>query len=163
MTDVVLEEVDQEDIHTPVAYETAVEIEIRAPRERVWKALTEEVGAWWSHTYRDDIVGVYLEPWPGGRFYEKFDEDGNGGLYATVTYAEYPSLIRYQGPMGMPGSQLTTGRFELIEQSAETTLMKFTGWVMGDIPDELMEERRRGGSEIYSSLVKYLEEGVKVR
>lgn len=163
MPEVELKEVSQEDVHTPVAYETAVDIVINAPRERVWKALTEEIGAWWSHTYREDIVGVYLEPWPGGRFYEKFDEKGNGGLYATVTYAEYPSLIRYQGPMGMPGSQLITGRFELIEETDQSTLVKINGWVLGDVPGELMAERSRGGSEIYSSLKRYLEEGVTVR
>lgn len=47
------------------------EIDIDAPRERVWRALTDQLSSWWLkdfHVLGEDSI-VTLEPTPGGRLY----------------------------------------------------------------------------------------------
>jgi uncharacterized protein YndB with AHSA1/START domain len=41
------------------------EVVIAAPRERVFAALTDEVGTWWAHRFRDGSE-VRLDPELGG-------------------------------------------------------------------------------------------------
>jgi hypothetical protein len=45
----------------------------------------------------------YIDPRPGGGFYEIFDETGDGVLHATVIYAHRGKLLRLDGPLGLSG------------------------------------------------------------
>lgn len=62
-----------------------------------------EVDAWWDHRFSENPVDFYLEPQPGGGFYEIFDAGGDGVLHATVIYADRGSLLRFAGPLGLSG------------------------------------------------------------
>src|SRR5688500_16864894 len=66
------------------SFEIEQEVEIQAPPERVFDALTAEVGNWWSHAFDDAPRAILLEPHVGGRFHEVWGDD-EGALYATVT------------------------------------------------------------------------------
>ena len=62
-----------------------LEIQIAAPRARVWKAIVDETSLWWR---KDFYVGkrpkgMVFEPRVGGRMYEDWG-DGAGVLWATV-------------------------------------------------------------------------------
>jgi uncharacterized protein YndB with AHSA1/START domain len=67
------------------SYEVAVEVTVRAPRERVWAALTADAGRWWPADFftTDGPARFVIEPRLGGRVYEDW---GNGGgvLWGTV-------------------------------------------------------------------------------
>ncbi|WP_218276349.1 SRPBCC family protein, partial [Pseudomonas sp. FW305-BF6] len=52
------------------------EVFINAPRERVFKALTENIGDWWEFRIgpKDVPSTLTLNPVPGGQFIEKWRE-----------------------------------------------------------------------------------------
>src|SRR3954469_15370970 len=83
---------------------------VNAPRDKVFKALTEEANAWWAHTQAtkngtppgEDKTKITMEPKVGGRFYEDF-VNGGGFLYATVSWLKPGFEIELVGPMGFDG------------------------------------------------------------
>jgi uncharacterized protein YndB with AHSA1/START domain len=62
-------------------------ITINAKPERVIQAWVEEMNQWWTKPYYNDhdrIHGLYMESKLGGRYIEKWDEDGSGFLIGIV-------------------------------------------------------------------------------
>ncbi|MEO2010992.1 MAG: hypothetical protein ABGX22_20120, partial [Pirellulaceae bacterium] len=52
-------------------------VTIEASRQRVWRALNDQLSSWWLpvfHMLGPDSI-VTLEPWAGGRLYEKCGND----------------------------------------------------------------------------------------
>lgn len=47
-----------------------------------------------------------IEAWPGGKFVEEFDDQGNGALHATVILAQRPKLLAHGWSVGIDGSGL---------------------------------------------------------
>ena len=67
-----------------------------AAASRVYEAFTIDVDAWWApHAFSDSKI--LLEPIVNGRFYEAFNEAGQGILYATVTYVKQNEELRLRG------------------------------------------------------------------
>ena len=83
--------------------------------EAVYDGITGDLSGWWDHRFSDDPVRFVLEPRPGGRFLELFNEEGDGVVHATVTYAHRGRAIRFEGPLGFSGQAVqlvTTYEFE---------------------------------------------------
>ena len=76
-----------------------------SPRE-TYDALTGDISGWWDHTFATEPYRLYIEPRPGGGFYEIFDESGDGVRHAVVTAAERGVLLRFEGPLGLAGNAL---------------------------------------------------------
>lgn len=64
------------------------------------------VGAWWDHRFSETPARFYLEPKPGGGFWELFDDAGNGARHATVIAVQRGVLLRMEGPLGLSGKAL---------------------------------------------------------
>ncbi len=109
------------------------EVKIAASPEKVFKALTENIGAWWSHSFSEDPKRIALEAYPGGRFFEEFE--GGGALYATVVYVEAAKEIRMIGSMGMRGAVAGHIAFSL-ETDGNGTLLKLSHSAIGEISEE---------------------------
>ena len=77
-------------------------ITLSAPPERVWKALTGEVGSWWGFHIGPDDSDISLDARVGGQFIERWG-DGEGELYATVSFLRKGKKITLEGGMGMSG------------------------------------------------------------
>jgi hypothetical protein len=73
----------------------------------VYDHLTGDISAWWDHSYSGNPAKLYIEPKPGGGFYEIFDSTGDGVRHATVTYARRGQMLRLEGPLGLSGQALT--------------------------------------------------------
>ena len=77
-----------------LTYELA--IQINAPRERVWKAITQEANYWWLPDFR--MVGenstVSLELKAGGGLIEQ-TEEGGSLLWYTVQWFQPSSFVLY--------------------------------------------------------------------
>jgi len=41
----------------------------------IYDAITGDISGWWDHSFSDSPLRFYMEPKPGGGFYEIFDED----------------------------------------------------------------------------------------
>lgn len=136
-----------------------LEYVIEASPDRVFRGVTAEIGAWWTHSFKEHKT-VSLEPRVGGRFYEDWG-DGQGALYATVTYLEAPRKLRLSGPMGMSGAVACAMEFALEDRGA-STLLKLTHDILGTINPQVVEEYRAGWKELLGqSLKNHVEQGAK--
>lgn len=136
----------------------ALEFAIRATPERVYEAITREIGAWWTHAYRKGstvsldarVGGAFGEAWPGG-----------GALYATLTYLEPPRKLRLQGPMGMSGAVACSMEFELEARDGGTRL-SLVHDILGRIEAGTVESYRAGWKELLGeSLTRHVEGGAR--
>jgi uncharacterized protein YndB with AHSA1/START domain len=128
---------------------------IAAPPERVFSALTAEIGRWWTHRFRTDGV-VGFEPELGGRFFEAWS--GGGALYAEVTYLDPPRMLRLAGPMGMEGAVISTMVFELTAEEHGTSLL-LTHDILGALSAETAEDYEAGWKALLGQTLKAYAEG----
>jgi uncharacterized protein YndB with AHSA1/START domain len=141
---------------TAIAFDVEAQIDVPVPPAGVWRALTEEIGRWWPHTFTDEPFAIRLEPSIGGRFYEQFDEAGSGALYATVTYLEPERVLRISGPMGMRTAAIYVKTYRLEPVEGNGTRVRTTASTMGDVSEETRESYRAGGLEILEALRRHL-------
>jgi len=73
----------------------------------VFDHLTGDISQWWDHSFSPHPYKIFIEPRPGGGFYEIFDESGNGALHASVIFAQRGEMLRMEGPLGLSGQALT--------------------------------------------------------
>ncbi len=128
-----------------VREEIALAYDFPAPRERVFAALTSEVGKWWTHRFKEGSE-VGFEPRIGGRFYEEWEPSG-AVLYATVTYIDPPRRLRLEGPMGMSGAVAASMDF-VLEASGTGTRLKLVHDILGSMEKDEIEEYRKGWAEL---------------
>lgn len=103
------------------------EARVAAPPERVWTALVERVGEWWSpdHTFSGDAGNLSIEARPGGCFCERLP--GGGGVeHLRVVYVAPGERLRMAGALGpLQGSGLAgsaTWELAAADDGAATTL-----------------------------------------
>ncbi|MCK7528497.1 MAG: hypothetical protein MZV64_68495 [Ignavibacteriales bacterium] len=64
------------------------EVTLPGTPEVIFDAVTGDISGWWDHSFTDNPKEFYIEPVPGGGFWEIFDDEGNGVLHARVIYAD---------------------------------------------------------------------------
>jgi hypothetical protein len=69
----------------------------------IYDGLTGDISAWWDHSLSEQPLRLFIEPRPGGGFWEIFDPSGDGVRHAEVTLAERGALLRMEGPLGLTG------------------------------------------------------------
>ena len=74
------------------------EISLRATPDAVFGALTAGIDSWWPARHVNGSRMI-LEPYVNGRFYEAFDETGQGVLHAIVTFIKQDEEIRLRGSL----------------------------------------------------------------
>lgn len=89
----------------PVAFPVtgfAFELEAHVPGapEDVFDLFTGDVLPWWDHHFAEKPDRLFIEPKPGGGFFEIFDAAGNGVEHAHVTVAERGKELVFRGPLG---------------------------------------------------------------
>jgi hypothetical protein len=104
----------------------------------VYDAITGDVTGWWDHSFSKHPYKMYIEPKPGGGFYEIFSADGDGVLHATVTAAHRGVLLRFVGPLGLAGravEMVTTWNFTASEK--DSTMLVIAVSAAGDVNEGL--------------------------
>lgn len=104
--------------------------------EESFDVMTGEIGAWWDHSFSEKPHSLRIEPWPGGKFIEEFDDKGNGALHATVIYAERGKRLRYDGPLGLSGRALNCVVTYDYAAQGDSTEVKVTVEMSGQIDAE---------------------------
>ena len=123
-----------------------LEIPIAAPRERVWKALTEEPNAWWLPEFH--MVGadsrVRLEPRAGGHLIE--EREGGGSLvWYTVQMCTPGEALHMCGHVFPQWGGPSTNFFSLLlEESGDGTLLRVQDAHLGRFADGYVDELRQG-------------------
>jgi uncharacterized protein YndB with AHSA1/START domain len=142
------------------SFQIEQEITIHAPRERVFQALTEEIGEWWAFRVGEDQkTKLVFESQLGGRFYEDWG-NGQGALWGTVNYLKAPVEIRMVGVLGKSGA--VTGAYTYkLEEKDGSTVMKLSHQVSGILLPKWEEEHRQGWSKLLGILKEYAEGSVQ--
>jgi DNA-binding transcriptional ArsR family regulator len=135
-----------------------LELQINAPRERVFAALTTEYGNWWPHRYKPDST-CYCEPFPGGKIGEKF-ANGGGAIYGEMVYIDPPSLMISSGASSLNKGLHGYSREELIEKDGGT-LLKRSMHLWGSVPADMERMYREGSRQLLEDALKnYVEKGI---
>ena len=117
------------------AFQVQQELILSASPEAVYDAVTGDISGWWDHSFSEHPKRLFIEPKPGGGFWEIFDDAGNGVLHARVIYADRGKMLRFTGPLGLSGQAadvVTT--YEFLPDPAGTKL-RLTCNVAGQIND----------------------------
>ena len=104
--------------------------------EIIFDAVTGDISGWWDHSFSENPKKFYIEPKPGGGFWEIFDDNGNGVLHATVIYADRGKILRFDGPLGLSGKAIkvvTTYEFEPV--GSDSTLFKVSVHAAGEVDE----------------------------
>jgi uncharacterized protein YndB with AHSA1/START domain len=73
--------------------------------QRVWRALTAEMGLWWSERVHDE-ARTSIEAIPGGLWTQTWST--GGALLGTVTHVQVPVLLRMSGSLASNTPVLNT-------------------------------------------------------
>ncbi|HTQ09104.1 MAG TPA: helix-turn-helix domain-containing protein [Fimbriimonadaceae bacterium] len=135
-----------------------MELYIDAPRERVFRAITEEYGNWWPHRYKPDST-CYCEPFVGGKIGEKFS-NGGGAIYGEIVYFDPPYKAVSSGASslnrGLQGYSVDT-----LEEQGEGTLVKRSMHLWGSIPENVEKMYREGSRQLLEDALRnYCEKGI---
>ncbi len=85
------------------SFEFDLAVEVPGSPEEVFDLFTGDIRPWWDHHFSENPRKLTIEPKPGGRFYEVFDDAGNGAEHARVIYAVRGETLRMDGPLGFSG------------------------------------------------------------
>jgi|SRR5579871_1232015 len=80
------------------------DVVLAASPTEVYDAVTGDISPWWDHHFSQRPAKLFIEPRPGGGFYEIFNDSGDGVLHATVIMADHGKRLRFAGPLGFAGS-----------------------------------------------------------
>jgi DNA-binding transcriptional ArsR family regulator/uncharacterized protein YndB with AHSA1/START domain len=128
------------------------EIRIQSSVDRVFTALTQDIGEWWPAGFFGGRVS--LEPWVGGRFFEEGDK--GSALYGVVTAIEPGSSLRLSGGLGMTGPVAGSFSYRLAADG-DATVVSLSHNAFGDIQEEAQSSYEQGWDRLLSTqLVEYL-------
>jgi hypothetical protein len=124
-------------------FRVEMELVLPATPNEVFDAATGDISAWWDHSFSGHPKKLFIEPKPGGGFYEIFDDAGNGVLHATVIYAQRGKMLRFVGPLGLSGRAVdcvTTWEFNVEPAAAGGTAspgtkLKLTVAISGEVDE----------------------------
>ena len=139
-------------------------ITIAAPPERVWKAWVEEMNAWWTKPYSNDhdrVTGLLLEPRLGGRYIEKWGENGEGFLIGQVTEWLPPTRLAYTWSERSWGGAVTLVRLNFGPDGPGGTRLTYTHAGFERLPDGAAAHAGydSGWSELSQRLKNFIEKG----
>ena len=136
-------------------------VEIDAPCPDVFRALTDDVGAWFHvyHQTGEEAQDMIVEPRPGG-YFKELSRDGDGAIWATVQEIKRDALLVLEGRMGMRPAVYARTVFELEGLPDDRCRLSFTQRGIGEFTaahHEMFGEGWR--AMLCESLKAYVEEG----
>ena len=133
-----------------------LEIVIKAPVARVWKALVAETGAWWRRDFYTDAAAknFIIEPVLGGKMYEDWG-NGEGLIWATVVGVKAPTMLELAGvsapAWGGPNTHYHSFR---LEARGNTTVLRFTDALHGRADEALATSLREGWLLLFNEALR---------
>jgi uncharacterized protein YndB with AHSA1/START domain len=126
---------------SPSGFVVTLDATVAANRDRVYRALVGDVGAWWSsdHTFSGDSRNLSMDARPGGCFCERLP--GGGGVeHLRVLFVKPGEMLRLSGALGpLQPSALTGTMTWTLTASNDSTRVTLTyavgGWREGGFAD----------------------------
>jgi DNA-binding transcriptional ArsR family regulator/uncharacterized protein YndB with AHSA1/START domain len=120
---------------TITSFDITQEHHISAAPDTVWTILTTRIAEWWQEPYRmfDNNDTIELDLRPGGLLLER-TEDGELGIWGTVTRIKPGSMVELSGACSMPGAVWGTFTFsvETADDGSRVTLHHVAIGTMGE-------------------------------
>jgi len=115
----------------------SIEQEIVLPGSptEVYDALTGDISPWWDHHTSEKPKKLFIDPRPGGGFYEIFNDAGDGILHATVIYADRGKKLQFTGPLPFSGKVADFAVTYDLSPDPAGTRLHLTANVAGQLPD----------------------------
>ena len=129
--------------------------------EEIYDAATGDISGWWDHSLSGGPARLILEPWPGGRFLEVFEEGSRDGVvHATVTIARRGELLRFEGPLGLTGHAIRGVHTYRFEPAGDSTRMTVSVHMSGELANEWPEVVERAWRHfLFERFAPYVERG----
>jgi uncharacterized protein YndB with AHSA1/START domain len=135
---------------------TTFVFDVAAPKERVWRALCDEVDAWWPRAMRSGPEGsrMRFEPSVGGRLREEWG-NGAGVLWYTVVLLEPLKALELAGFMtaSFGGPAISCVRVAL-EESSKGTKVTFVDGVQGRVAGDMQKKAHEGWQLVFHDGLK---------
>ena len=126
---------------TNFEFKLELERRIKAPMERVFEALLDELGPEAS-TPEANPMSMKIEPFPGGRWYRDLGGD-NGHHWAHVQAIRRPDLLELTGPLFMSLPVTNNVQYRLSEDG-DTTLLRLVHTAFGPVPEDVRQGMTQG-------------------
>lgn len=124
------------DEFVPAGFSFTIERTVPGTPQEIYDALTGDISGWWDHSVSRNPARLYIEPRPGGGFYETFDDSGDGVRHAVVTAAERGVMLRFEGPLGLAGNAIQMVHTYELERVAESsTRLKVSVHAAGEVQE----------------------------
>lgn len=134
----------------------AVEINIDAPKEMVWDAITDKIGLWWRKDFltSSKAKSFKLEPKLGGMMYEDFG-NGEGLVWAKVIGIDAPNVIQLRGNLAAEfgGPATSFLKIALVEKDKGCTL-QLTDDLFGAVSENTKKSQTEGWKVIFGQALK---------
>jgi len=120
----------------PGGFVSEHELKLNASPSEAYRALTEEVHAWWdpAHSYSGDAANFSMDATAGGCFCERLP-DGGSVMHMQVAQAMPGKLLRLTGGLGPLQGLGASGAMDFAFESDGTgTLLKYRYSVHGFFP-----------------------------
>lgn len=144
--------------------EIQAEYNIDAPPDRVWRALTEELQAWWGAPYKccDDTVEILLELRGGGALLEK-GADGTEVVWGIVSGFTPDSYLELEGSCGMAWPSFGNWSHMLSDNGRGGTTLKFRHTALGLFKPEQQKNYGAGWDDLLGTRLKsWCEDGTRL-
>ncbi len=147
---------------TAAISEIHLETHIEDSPDRVWQALTDDIGAWWPAEFyaggEPDSRSYHLEAEPGGRMYEQWADGGL--LWGTVSTVAPGTRLQIVGATfpDWGGPSMSFSTWEL-EADDEGTVLRFSLSTMGRISEADAAEKEKGWRFLLAGTLKAYVEG----
>lgn len=140
-----------------------LEVTINAARDRVWEVMVTEIDRWWRkdfHAIPDSKI--ILEPYAGGRMYEKTDK-GTEGLWYQVTGIDPPNTIDFAGHLRPEyGGPATTLLRLSLKQGGKSTILQISDAIFGKLGDKMETNVSQGWRLLFAEGLKpFVELGIQ--
>ena len=138
-----------------------MEITIDAPVSKVWRALTENIGAWWPDDFyaggQPGQRNFLLEVEAGGRMHETWGSKG-GVLWGTVISCDPEKSLQILGHTfpNWGGPTQWYGTWTLDAAGDQTTL-GFSESAIGHVSSSGMDEKDKGWRFLWATLKAHVE------
>jgi hypothetical protein len=131
------------------------QIHVRAPLERTFQTLLEEMGPHNETPYGDKLP-MTLEPWPGGRWFRDLG-NGDGHFWGVVQAIKRPTLLEICGPLFLSAPVISNMQYRLTPVDGGT-LIAFRHSALGFVPDEFRHNVGSGWSVLHARVRRIAEQ-----
>lgn len=129
--------------------------------EEIFDAVTGDISGWWDHSFSENPKKFFIEPKPGGGFWEIFDDEGNGVKHATVIASDRGKLLRFDGALGLAGTAIhMVHTYTFTKVGEDSTNLKVSVHAAGEVDEGIPQIVESVWEHfIFEQLKPYIEAG----